>query len=518
MATSDLDQRSSGVLLHPTSLPGPFGCGDLGPASHAFVRDLARAGQRWWLMLPVGPVGYGNSPYSALSAFAGSPLLISPNVLVADGLLPKIPRPPRLANARVDYEATAAFRTRVLREAFVRSRAWPKRHPLRQSEAAFVEREGWWLNDFALYAAIKEQQHRAGWISWPAPLRDRKPAALRDVARELAENVAFQQFQQWLFDRQWRALRDHAHQHGIRLIGDAPIFVAHDSADVWAHRELFHLDRTGKSIVVAGVPPDYFSRTGQLWGNPLYRWDRLRRTGYRWWMDRLRHLLDRFDVLRVDHFIGFQRYWEIPAGAKTAQSGRWRPGPSAPFFDKARRELDRLPLIAEDLGAITPEVKALRDQFDLPGIRILQFAFGTDPSAPDFLPHNYPRRCVVFTGTHDNDTTVGWFTDPGGQGGTRSPAQTEKERRVARAYLGEDEPVHWAMIRMASLSVAAISIFPMQDLLGLGSEARMNRPGTAEGNWEWRLGRAAGLPQAWERLAGLTRTYGRWAAASGHSA
>jgi 4-alpha-glucanotransferase len=510
MATPDLNQRSSGVLLHPTSLPGPFGCGDLGEEAQAFVRTLAKAGQRWWLMLPVGPVGYGNSPYSALSAFAGNPLLLSLSALVTDGLLRSVPRPPRLPAHRVDFEATGAFRTRVLRLAFERFQEWPASHPLRRAETAFALRERAWLPDFSLFSAIKQQQRLASWVSWPTELRDRNAAALRTARRDLATEISFHRFQQWLFDRHWTALQDFARAQGVALIGDAPIFVAHDSADVWSHRELFHLDAKGRPTVVAGVPPDYFSRTGQLWGNPLYRWDRLKRTGFRWWMDRLRHLLTRFDVARIDHFIGFQRYWEIPGTAKTAQSGRWRPGPGAAFFERARRELDQLPLIAEDLGAVTPEVKALRDRFELPGIRILQFAFGTDPSAPDFLPHNYPPRCVVFTGTHDNDTTVGWFTDPGGQEGTRSPAQTEKERRVTRSYVGDEEPIHWAMIRMASLSVANIAIFPVQDLMGLGSEARMNRPGTAQGNWEWRATRQSLGGPEWKRFAQLTRTYGRW--------
>ncbi len=513
MPKPDLTRRTSGLLLHPTSLPGPHGNGDLGPEAYAFARWLARTGQSWWLMLPVGPVGYGNSPYSALSAFAGSPLLIAPEGLRADGLLRSVAsaRPTRSDAERVDYAAAAAHRSRLHRAAFAQFQTLPVRSALRGDLNAFRERERSWLPDFTLYMAIKSSQGLKAWTTWPAALRDRKPAALREATASLDQEVSFHEFEQWQFDRQWRRLREHCATLGVGLMGDVPIFVAHDSADVWSHRELFRLDRQGRPTVVAGVPPDYFSRTGQLWGNPLYRWERLRANSYDWWIRRLRHTLTRFDAIRIDHFIGFYRFWEIPAGDPTAEHGKWKPGPRDDFFERARQALGGLPLIAEDLGAITPDVKALRDRFGLPGIRILQFAFGTDLSAPDFLPHNYPRRCVVFTGTHDNDTTVGWFTDPGGRLGTRSAAQTEKERRAACAYLRSDgREIHWDMIATASASVADLAIFPVQDLLGLGSEARMNHPGTAVGNWEWRLYRSALSPQIGRRLAAITRTYGRW--------
>src|SRR5262249_22440719 len=326
-----------------------------------------------------------------------------------------------------------------------------------------------------------------------------------------ADELRFEVFCQWRFDEDWAALRARAHELGLALVGDVPIFVAHDSADVWANPELFHLDAEGRPTHVSGVPPDYFSTTGQRWGNPLYRWPRLRRTGYRWWLDRLATTLARFDAVRLDHFIGFERYWEIPASEPTAIHGVWRPGPRAHFFETVRRRLGgRLPLIAEDLGLVTPAVKALRDRFELPGIKLLQFAFGTDPSAPDFLPHVYPRRAVVYTGTHDNDTTVGWFNEKPGAGSTRTPADVEKERATALGYLGSDgRAIHWDMIRMTLLSVADVAIVPAQDLLGLGTESRMNLPARADGNWEWRARPGALDGRLAERLGSLTRTYGR---------
>jgi 4-alpha-glucanotransferase len=343
----------------------------------------------------------------------------------------------------------------------------------------------------------------------------RDASALARASASLASEVAFAKFEQYLFERQFQALRAECHARGIALIGDIPIFVAHDSADVWQHRELFRVKDDGTPEVVAGVPPDYFSATGQLWGNPLYRWKRMKEDGYRFWVARFRKMLARFDAIRLDHFIGFQRYWEIPAGAKTAEGGRWVKGPGEDFFRTVREALGDLPLIAEDLGAVTPQVTRLRKRFRLPGIRILQFAFGTDPQAPTFLPHHYPRRAVVYTGTHDNDTTLGWFFDPGGIGTPRSPSQTEVERRAALRYLGGDlhevDPtqVHWAFIRVLLMSAANTTIFPVQDLLGLGSAARMNRPGEPSGNWEWRLADDDLTPQVATRLGRLTRTYDR---------
>jgi 4-alpha-glucanotransferase len=351
------------------------------------------------------------------------------------------------------------------------------------------------------------------WTRWEPAVRDRVPEALAEARAEHADEIAYVRFQQWRFADDWRALRAYAHARGVGLIGDIPIFVAHDSADVWQHRELYHLGEDGEPTLVAGVPPDYFSASGQRWGNPLYRWDRLRADGYTWWVERFRAMLAEFDAVRLDHFIGFQRYWAIPASERTAIGGTWKKGPGTHFFRELRAALGidgELPLIAEDLGLVTPAVHALRDRFRLPGTKILQFAFGTDPQASDFKPHNYGRRAVAYTGTHDNDTVAGWFHDRGS--GTRSADQTEVERRAALRYLGSDgdaSDIHWKMIRAVASSVANLVVVPVQDLLGLGSEARMNRPGTERGNWSWRLPRGALTPELAARLRDLGATYGR---------
>jgi 4-alpha-glucanotransferase len=507
----NLSQRASGLLLHMTSLPGPHGNGDLGSAARRFIDFLQAAGQSFWQMLPVGPTGYGNSPYSAQSAFAGSPLLIALEPLQRAGYLSArdLARAPRFDSQRVDYIAAERFRGQCLRATFAAAR-----HDARLEQ--FREQNRDWLEDFALFRALKSAHGEVEWTRWPSALRDRDPNALRRVAAELADEVALRCFEQWLFSEQWRELRDYSHQHGVALIGDIPIFVAHDSADVWQHRELFHLDDMGLPSVVSGVPPDYFSSTGQRWGNPIYHWARVRDTNYRFWIERMRSMLERFDVVRLDHFIGFCRGWEIPSHEETAVNGRWVDGPGAGLFEALQRELGDarglhgLPLIAEDLGVVTDEVKALRDRFELPGIKILQFAFGSDPSAPDFLPHNYLRRSVVYTGTHDNDTTHGWFTGES-EGSTRSAEQVETERNAVLAYLGASDgtEIHWDMIRMCLLSVANTAIFPVQDVLGLGSEARMNQPGRATGNWEWRVDANALDARLAERLAKLTRLFGR---------
>jgi 4-alpha-glucanotransferase len=484
------------VLLHPTSLPGPGPQGELDSRARRFADFLARAGQRWWQMLPLGPPGYGDSPYSALSAFAGSPALISRERLREDGLLDDRTWPDREAALR---SAFAAFRRRNGRE--------------REAFAVYCEAHRAWLDDFALYWAIKRAHGQVQWTRWPAPLRDRVPGALEEARHALVDDIDLCRFEQFRFDGDWRALRQHCEHRGLALIGDIPIFVAHDSADVWQHRELFHLDEQGEPSVVAGVPPDYFSATGQRWGNPMYRWPALASTGYHWWIERFRAALARFDVIRLDHFIGFTRAWEIPASETTAVNGRWVPGPGLPFFRALEAALGQLPLIAENLGLVTLEVEQLRRQLKAPGIRILQFAFGTDPQAPRFLPHAYRRNTVAYTGTHDNDTVVGWFHDPASSGESRSRAQVEKEQRAALRYLGgrDGSEIHWDMIRALFASVANLVIVPVQDLLGLGSEARMNRPGTPAGNWTWRLGENALQPALAERLRDLAETYGRLA-------
>jgi 4-alpha-glucanotransferase len=513
MTLPKLGLRSSGLLVHPTSLPGPHGCGDLGVPARRWLDFVERSGHRWWQMLPVGPTGYGNSPYSAQSAFAGSALLLALEPLVQAGWLDAraLDARPNLPAGRVDYPATERFREACLRAALATFVDRGAKDPRWSSFLTFEEAERAWLDGFALYRAIKRAHGHVAWTSWPAPLRDRDPAELARAARDLASDVRFEKLTQWLFVEQWRALRDECAERGIGLLGDLPIFVAHDSADVWQERELFHLDAEGAPTIIAGVPPDYFSTTGQRWGNPHYRWGRLKRTGYRWWLDRMRMTLARFDAVRIDHFIGFTRYWAIPASEPTAVKGRWMRGPGADFFHALKRQTGELPLIAEDLGVVTPRVKRLRDQFKLPGIKVLQFAFGTDPQAPDFLPHNYRRRAVVYTGTHDNDTTVGWFNEVGGGSSTRSPEQTDAERTTAMRYLGsrDGHEIHWDMIRAAYASVARTAIVPLQDALGLGTGARMNHPGTVEGNWEWRVDERALTSELAARLAEIARTYGR---------
>jgi 4-alpha-glucanotransferase len=495
-----LSDRASGVLLHPTSLPGGAEGGQLDAEARAFVDFLAAAGQSWWQTLPVGPTGYANSPYSAQSAFAGNPALVAVDRLVEDGLLAPADR-----GLRHDEALRAAF-------AAFRHGGGTGNRDFR----AFTKGAASWLDDFSLYRAIKRAHGETQWTLWPALLRDRNPRALADARARLADEIAFVRFVQWRFARDWRGLRDYAHERGVGLIGDIPIFMAHDSADVWMKRALYHLGRSGEATLVSGVPPDYFSESGQRWGNPLYRWDRMRRAGYAWWIDRFRATLSAFDAVRLDHFIGFTRYWAIAGDEPTAINGTWRRGPGAGFFKALRRALRNLPLIAEDLGVITPEVRALRDAFGFPGIKVLQFAFGTDPDAHNFLPHNYQRNAVVYTGTHDNDTTAGWFHDAGS--GTRSFEQTDKERRTALRYLGVDDPahaeaasrdIHWEMIRMVLMSVANVAIIPAQDLLGLGSEARMNRPGTDRGNWAFRLAPGALTPAVGDRLRSLCVTYDR---------
>ncbi len=516
MTGPTLARRASGILLHPTSLPGPHGSGDIGGSAYRFVDFLRTASQRWWQMLPVGPPGYGESPYSAESAFAGSPLLISLDALVDDGWLASSAIVPATALSpdRIDYAPMQAHRLTQLRSAFRSFEASAAARGPMDPFRRFCEANAAWLDDFALFRALKRAHGGVQWTRWEPAVKLREPSALSSARRELAPAIAFEKFAQYVFDRQWSRLRAYAAERGVGLIGDMPIFVAHDSADVWQNPSAFALDGEGEPAFVAGVPPDYFSATGQRWGNPLYRWRRMKKSGYAWWIARFRMALQRFDAIRLDHFIGFQRYWRIPADEPTAVGGRWMKGPGAAFFDIVRSALGDLPLIAEDLGEVTPAVYALRDRYRWPGIKVLQFAFGSDPSAPSFLPHNYPRRAVVFTGTHDNDTTVGWFRDPGGEGSSRTALQTEEERRTALRYFGTTgQEIHWDMIRTALASVARLAIFPLQDVLGLGSSARMNRPGQGCGNWTWRFADGALGRDLAQCLGQLTQTYGRAAVA-----
>lgn len=490
--------RAAGILLHPTSLPSPFGVGDLGLAAYRWVDALRDARQKFWQMLPLGVTGYGDSPYQSFSAFAGNPLLISPELLVRDGLLGRADLP----DADFPRKRVAFERARSLKDGLLRL-AWDRYRPRAAAEGfarleEFCDREGPWLDDFALFMALKRAHDGGSWFDWPADLIRREPATLARARRELADDIGFEKFRQFLFARQWEALKQYAHQRGVRLIGDLPIFVAGDSADVWTHPELFQLDARRRPRVVAGVPPDYFSATGQLWGNPLYDWEALARTGYAWWLDRVRAALKQVDMVRLDHFRGFEAYWEVPAGMSTAQVGRWVKGPGAAFLTALREALGGLPLIAEDLGVITPEVEALRVRFGLPGMRIVQFAFG-GAAEERFLPHNYDRNTVVYTGTHDNDTTHGWYA-----------ALTYRELAfLERYYPGAGKDVAWSLIRLAWSSVADLAVAPLQDVLDLGTESRMNLPGTPSGNWGWRFSEDQLTPAVLERLGEVTETYAR---------
>jgi 4-alpha-glucanotransferase len=493
-----LEQRSSGILLHATSLPGPYGAGDLGPAAYAFADWLAAARQSWWQLLPVGPPGTGGSPYDSPSSFAGSPWLISLELLVRDGLLDAHEIAPRGlgATGRARLSESERFREPRLRLAFERFRGRRGRSLQRELER-FRSEAADWLDDWALFSALRQAQPGVCWTAFAPELRDRRPAALRRARQALEHELAYHRFVQLLFARQWSALREHCGQLGIALLGDLPMFVAHDGAEVWAQRELFLLDAKGERTAVAGVPPDAFSAQGQLWGNPLYRWARLRKSGYAWWIARFRATLSRFDAVRLDHFIGFRRHWEVPAHARSAKRGRFVRVPGEELFERVRLELGGLPFVAEDLGLVTEEVHALRERFGLPGMRVLAFAFGGDGS--DYLPHRYPRKTVVYTGTHDNDTTVGWF----------SSLRAAERARVLRYVGGSGREIHWDLIRLASMSVANLALFPLQDVLGLGSAARMNSPGTTRGNWGWRFqSKQLSRPLA-ERLGELTRTYER---------
>ena len=503
--------RSSGVLLHPTSLPGPFGIGDLGPEARRFVDFLAAAGQTLWQVLPLGPTGFGDSPYQCFSALAGNPLLISPQRLQEQGWLEAgtLNRVPDFPSNEADFARVIPWKTALLESAARRffEHASPDD---RARFKAFCQANAAWLDDFALFMALKQHHNFTVWNRWDAGARWRDYAALTSWRQELAEPVTVQKFQQFAFFTQWHELREYCRRHGVRLMGDLPIYVAHDSADVWVNPQYFQLDSNGDTTVVAGVPPDYFSATGQLWGNPIYRWDVLARDGYQWWLERFRAVLGMVDMIRLDHFRGLEAYWEIPAKEPTAVHGRWVPGPGAALFHAARRALGDLPLVAENLGVITPAVDAIREEFGFPGMTVLQFAFGSDPQASTFQPHNYPREVVAYTGTHDCDTTVGWWTSEGTSESTRSVEEIQREREVARKYLNTDgSEMNWVFIRALEASVADTVLIPLQDVLGLGSEARMNQPATLGGNWRWRYRAEMLTPRIARRLAELVRLYER---------
>ncbi len=475
--------RRAGVILHPTSLPGPRTQGDLGPEAYHFVEFLAASGQQVWQVLPLGPTHDDGSPYQCLSVNAGSPHLISPELLKQEGWL--------------DSYKNKTPQSTLLQRACQRfmQNASPQE---RDACTEFIKQQSHWLPDYALYQALKNEHGGHSWFDWPTPLRDRDAQAL-DEARTRLDNAIIQvRFEQFMFSRQWSALKRYANARGVAMFGDMPIFVAHDSADVWSHRELFDLDAEGHARVVAGVPPDYFSVHGQRWGNPHYNWQRMRDDGYRCWIERMRTQLRLFDLIRIDHFRGFESYWEIPAELPTAEGGRWVKAPGDELFAVLQRELGSLPLIAEDLGLITPEVHALRKKYGFPGMKILQFAFDGDPCNP-YLPHQHEVNSVVYTGTHDNDTTLGWFHN-----------LTPEQKQYMDDYLGvPGEPMPWPLIRAALASVAHLAVIPMQDILMLGGEARMNTPGTLSGNWRWRFSWDQVTPDLSGRVRHLNRLYNR---------
>jgi 4-alpha-glucanotransferase len=487
-------QHQSGILLHITSLPGRYGIGDLGPAAYDWLDFLAASGCRWWQVLPLGPTGYGDSPYQSLSSFAGNPVMVSPDLMLEDGLIDPehLETVPEFPTGHVDFQTMIEWKRGLFQVAFMRLGDLP---PLRAEFDEFRESNKHWLDDFSLFMTIKVQQELRAWTTWPGDLRDRGPEAMKTARKQFASTQSYFAFQQFLFFRQWARLRKRMAELKIQLIGDLPIYAAPDSADVWVYRHLFEMDVHGKPYRVAGVPPDMFSATGQLWGNPLYRWDVMKKHSYAWWLDRLRASLDLVDVLRLDHFRGFADYYAIPASELTAENGKWELGPGADFLKAVRDKLGGLPLIAEDLGGeSSPLVTKLRDDFELPGMKVFQFAFDEDLNHR-FLPHNYPENCVAYTGTHDNDTTMGWLA--------HAP---EAERMFALEYLKNNgKHFAWDMIRRLWDSPANLVVAPLQDFLELGTEARMNYPGRPLGNWGWRVQASALTDKLAERIANLNR-------------
>jgi len=497
-----MNKRASGILLHLTSLPSTFGIGDLGPWAYRFVDFLVAAKQSYWQILPLHPIDpiYGNSPYQSPSAFAGNQLFISPELLVEDNLLSKeeIDGKIKFPEEKVAYNSVLEYKKKILKAAFMNF----QKNKAPEDYEKFCQENSSWLADFSLFMALKIKCGGISWGDWPEDLRDRKSETISLAQRDLAEEINFEKFQQYIFFKQWSHLKGYCQEKKIQIIGDLPIYVNYDSADVWAHPELFKLDEDKKPYVVAGVPPDYFSETGQLWGNPIYRWDRMQEEGYLWWINRLNQILKLVDIVRIDHFRGFVAYWEVPAYAKTAVNGRWVEAPAIDFFSRLKEEYPHLPFIAEDLGTITPDVKEVMNHFQLPGMKVLLFAFGPEMSTNPYLPHNFSQNCVAYTGTHDNNTIKGWFEEE---------ALPEEKERLFK-YLGRKlsaEELPGELIRLLMMSVANTVIFPMQDILGLGAEARMNHPSTWQGNWEWRL-----LPDQINdslaiRLKEMTEIYGR---------
>ncbi|HEY7751673.1 MAG TPA: 4-alpha-glucanotransferase [Ignavibacteriaceae bacterium] len=496
-------ERSAGILLHPTSLPGKYGIGDLGSEAYKFVDFLKEAGQTLWQVFPLGPTGYGDSPYQCFSAFAGNPLLISFEKLKEDGFLSSS----ELENVtfsdvkKIDYGKVIEYKKSVLKKAY--SNFKNNSHGLENDFEKFCKAHKGWLNDFALFMACKNYHDGAVWSSWEKGLVQRNKKVLVEWVKKLSDEIQFQRFIQFVFFRQWKSLKEYANKQGIKIIGDMPIFIAYDSADLWANKELFTVDEEGKLTFVAGVPPDYFSATGQLWGNPLYKWDEMEKDDFLWWRNRFSSLLELVDVVRIDHFRGFEAYWKIPGDAKTAEKGKWTKAPGEKLFKSLKKHLGELPILAEDLGVITPPVEALRDQFRFPGMKVLQFAFGTKMEKK-FLPHNYVQNCVVYTGTHDNDTTKSYFEK---EKLNKGKNDIYEHAQVYLNYQGDD--ILSELIRVAYASTANIVIIPLQDILGLGSEARMNFPSTTGGNWTWRFTWDQVNPNLAKHYFGLAHLYER---------
>ncbi|HVP77979.1 MAG TPA: 4-alpha-glucanotransferase [Thermodesulfobacteriota bacterium] len=498
-----MDKRGSGILLHITSLPSSYGVGDLGPDAYRFADFLAQTRQTYWQVLPLNPTYpvYGNSPYSSISAFAGNTLLISPDLLLEEDLLSREdlgPIPP-FPGARCDFSGAIQYKDKLLERSYQRFNQHGKG---RESFEAFCSESSSWLEDFALFVVLRKRLGGIVWNQWPRELRDRNLKSLTAVKKECHNQLEKEKFWQYLFFKQWHSLKEYCQEKGVHLFGDLAIYVSFDSADVWANPGLFKLNREKGPAFISGVPPDYFSETGQLWGNPVYRWNVHKKSDYRWWRERISHNLKLFDFLRIDHFRGLVAYWEIPAGKKTAINGRWVKVPVKDFLDTLHKHFPRLPIVAEDLGFITPDVREVMDHFALPGMKVLIFAFGEDHPMHPYLPHTYEKNFLVYTGTHDNITVRGWF---------EAEASPEDKKRLFRYLEGEVpvEEIHWALIRLAMMSVARWVILPMQDVLGLGAEARMNRPSIAHGNWEWRLLPEQITPSVSERLLEVTETFGR---------
>ena len=495
--------RGSGILLHITSLPSVYGIGDFGPSASQFAEFLKKTKQRYWQILPLTATdpGIGSSPYCGASAYAGNKYLISPELLCRDGLLTEgdIDSPPKFPQKRVDFSRVIPYKEGLFRKAFAR---FQKNKKYARDYITFCVENAGWLDDYCLFVVLKNHFDNKVWGSWPVDIRDRRDEALRKARKQFCGAIEFEKFVQYIFFSQWSLLKEHCNRKGIQVIGDIPIYVDYNSAEVWRHREIFKLNKAGRPTCVSGVPPDYFSRNGQLWGNPVYRWDVLKKRRYQWWMQRIAHNLKFFDIVRIDHFRGFIARWEVKAGAKNARNGRWVKNPAGDFLSTLRRHFPHKSIIAEDLGTITPDVREMMRRFNFPGMRVLLFAFSECPATSPYLPHNYIKHCLVYTGTHDNNTIRGWF---------KSEA-TQKEKERLFQCLGKRVParnLHWELIRLCMMSVADTVIIPMQDILGLGESARMNRPATTEGNWQWRLAHQQISPPLVEKLRAITETCGR---------